>query len=187
MVKLSKKTIEFLNNVYIVSLHKFYDNLENEKIDEIKNIISGNFNISLRLLDWFVTKYTKTNMVLIPNFNTENKEDQYINVFISYKSQLKSYTKKFFDPFKRQPLIDFNFKNSDDEIKTTVGQLLFFKWLYENNIIEYIKKNTDFLYEKMFIYFLNDKKKKMNKTIQPTKKSNSFYEFNYSSTLIIQI
>ena len=58
MPRMSKKTIEFLNNIYLISLHKYYDNLEIEKIKEIKNIISGNFNISLRLLDWFVTKYT---------------------------------------------------------------------------------------------------------------------------------
>ena len=186
MPRMSKKTIEFLNNIYLISLHKYYDNLEIEKIKEIKNIISGNFNISLRLLDWFVTKYTKSNMILLKT-NKEDEEEQYLNVFISYKSQLKSYTKKFFDPFKRQPIVNFKFNDSPEEFKTTVGQLLFFKWMYENNIIDYVKQNTDLLYEKMYIFFLNDKKKKLNKSIQKSDKQKKYYELHYESSLIIQI
>ena len=59
--------------------------------------------------------------------------------------------------------------------------------MYENNIIDYVKQNTDLLYEKMYIFFLNDKKKKLNKSIQKSDKQKKYYELHYESSLIIQI
>ena len=102
MVKLNKTAIEFLNSVYVEILKKYYETLNINSIKEIIEIISGNSKLSLRLIDWVVTKYSKNSLFLI---QTETKD--IINVYISYKSQLKNYTKKFFDPFKRGIIIDF--------------------------------------------------------------------------------
>ena len=62
---------------------------------------------------------------------------------MSYKLQLKAYSKKYFDPFScRRDRIYFYYKNND-YIETTVGQLNFFKWVLEHNIINYIKNNYE--------------------------------------------
>ena len=45
------------------SLTKYFkSNLENEKT--FVNIITGKYNVSLRLLDWLVTHYAKANNII---------------------------------------------------------------------------------------------------------------------------
>ena len=62
------------------------------------------------------------------------------NTYHSYKSQLKSFSKRKFDPFCRRDRIIFNC-GENKNIDTTIGQLNFFKWAIDNLIIEYIKNN----------------------------------------------
>ena len=56
--------------------------------------------------------------------------------------RLKAYSKKYFDPFCRRERIFFHYKD-EEYLETTVGQLNFFKWIIEHNIINYIKNNYD--------------------------------------------
>ena len=81
-----------------------------------------------------------------------NNKVEYINIYDSYKSNLKAFSKQIFDPFRRKNQIilifeknknnkfKINFKNTlhnnknSNYIKTTIGQLNFFKWIIENNI-----------------------------------------------------
>jgi hypothetical protein len=58
---------------------------------------------------------------------------------MNYKSQLKAYSKKQFDPFCRRERIEFSIGKK--KIITTIGQLNFFKWAIDNLIIEYINDN----------------------------------------------
>jgi hypothetical protein len=79
------------------------------------------------------------------NDKNDNKiqiQKQRFKVFNEYKLKLKAYSKKKFDPFCRWERITIPY---DDEkfMETTIGQLNFFKWAIENNIIEYIKDNHD--------------------------------------------
>ena len=78
MVKLNKTAIEFLNSVYVEILKKYYETLNINSIKEIIEIISGNSKLSLRLIDWVVTKYSKNSLFLI---QTETKD--IINVYIA--------------------------------------------------------------------------------------------------------
>ena len=78
--------------------------------------------------------FKKKNIV----YNLPDKKQ--FNVFLNYKSQLKAYSKKQFDPFCRRERISF-FYDDDKEIITTVGQLNFFRWAIDNKVIEYINKN----------------------------------------------
>ena len=180
MVKLNKKSIEYLNSIYVEILKKYYDTLDIKIIKEIVDIINGNSNLSLRLIDWVVTKYSKNYLILL-----YTNPNELLNVYISYKSQLKNYTKKFFDPFKRGIIVNFKFKDNTC-IKTTVGQLIFFKWIYENNIIQYIFKNQKSLYNKMYIYYVNERKikliknKKSNTENKPAEKKEIIRSFIFS-------
>ena len=60
-------------------------------------------------------------------------------VYNDYKLKLKAYSKKRFDPFCRWERITIPF--NDKHMETTIGQLNFFKWAIENNVIDYIDNN----------------------------------------------
>ena len=96
--------------------------------------------ISLRIIDWFVTNYSKKNDSMYSLYSRDNVKLNPFNVFHSYKSQLKSYSKKFFDPFCRRNRIEYKY-NGVDTISTTLGQLNFFKWAINYKVIDYIRDN----------------------------------------------
>ena len=122
------------NNLLMNKIECFFDNEFNKNI--LIRILNNEFNISLRVIDWFVTNYCKKNNIFWIENNTR------FVVYLSYKLQLKAYSKKYFDPFCRRDRIYFSIKNND-YIETTVGQLNFFKWIIEHNIINYIKNNYE--------------------------------------------
>ena len=107
------------------------------------DIIEGRSAISLRLLDWFVTNFAKKNNTSYDIIDKDNSLKKFI-VYIDYKSQLKAYSKKQFDPFCRRERISF-YDHDNNEIETTVGQLNFFRWAIENNIVDYVEKNLSII------------------------------------------
>ena len=122
------------------SLTDFYAN--SIYIDQIKSIIDQNSVISLRILDWFITNYSKKHRTII--FSKKGSFDVYQN----YKLQLKSFSKKQFDPFCRKNKIIFYY-NDDDYIETSCGQLCFFRWCFENDILNYVKTNLNTIEQDM--------------------------------------
>jgi len=106
-------------------LEKFYANPVN--LQRVSEILNGTSRLSLRLVDWFVTNYAK-------KFNVAfMAKDRYVIVYLSYKSHLKAYSKKMFDPFCRCKRIKFN------GLDTTVGQLNFFEWVLSDEILDYLE------------------------------------------------
>ncbi len=105
---------------------------------DIIPIITGKSTLSLRLLDWFVTNYSKktsTNIAKVVDNNIIH-----FNVYLSYRSQLKAYSKQQFDPFRRRDRITF-FYEKEKSIETTIGQLNFFRWVIQNDILTHIQEN----------------------------------------------
>lgn len=127
-----KKTISNSKDLLMLSLSKFYTK---NIISKIIPIIEGQSNISLRLIDWFVTNYSKKHNTVITK--ERNNNIIHFNVYLSYRSQLKAYSKQLFDPFRRRERITFVF-DKDVNIETTIGQLNFFRWIIQNEILEYI-------------------------------------------------
>ncbi len=68
--------------------------------------------------------------------------DNYFLVHDNYKSQLKEYNKKNFDPFCRWNRIRVYF-DTKKYFYTTVAQLNFFKWAIENHVLDYILDSLD--------------------------------------------
>ena len=146
--KKSPPKLSIKQNLILEKLKLFYENKSNMK--QLLEIINSTSKISLRIIDWFVTNYSKKNFVVIPvkktsyimgekvTGKTKKKTTKItetdINVFLNYKAQLKSFSKKQFDPFCRRERISFKY-NDTDSIVTTVGQLNFFKWAIENDIL----------------------------------------------------
>jgi hypothetical protein len=128
------------NELLLRNLTEFYSVGEKENLVKMMRIINGESIISLRILDWFVTNYSKKNFTV---YNLETKESMNqtetvrFKVYNEYKLKLKSYRKKRFDPFCRWERIRIPY-DRENYIETTIGQLNFFKWAIENRILDYI-------------------------------------------------
>jgi len=124
------------NSLLLTNLLKFYN--KDNNMERILPIINGESIVSLRLIDWFATNYSKKNYTVY-NLKLGSVERRF-KVYIDYKLKLKAYSKKRFDPFCRWERINIPYKN-DTYIQTTIGQLNFFRWALENKILDYIEKN----------------------------------------------
>ena len=141
-------------------------------------IILQQTRLSLRSLDWFVTNYSKkynTNYTLL-----KNGENLSYFPFKSYKSQLKAYSKKFCDPFCRRERVIFDYRlmeiidfksgikmNHKDYIITTIGQLNFFRFAIQDDIINYA------------ISFIEDIENDMNGTLKQRESEKSQAKNNF--------
>jgi hypothetical protein len=152
-------------DILLQSLQEFYNH--ERHVTKFLDIIKGN-KISLRIIDWFVTNYSKKYNIFYDIYETEHGKHTLVsdnnifmkqfNIYNAYKSQLKSYNKKKFDPFCRKIRISYEF-TTNDNIETTVGQLNFFRWAIDNLVIDYIYKHYDLIEEDMNKYSTNIKKK----------------------------
>jgi hypothetical protein len=117
-------------------LQNFYTN--DSYLTSLREILNGSSTISLRILDWFVTNYAKEK-----NISYVTPAGKHVIVYLAYKSHLKAYSKKMFDPFCRWTRIDFH------GLSTTVGQLNFFAWVIEDGILDYVKEHYNDIHADM--------------------------------------
>jgi hypothetical protein len=135
-----KRKIHCKQELIVMSLQTFYAGRKD--IQEIMELLQGTSIISLRLIDWFVTNYAKRHTI---GYVLAGQE---FMVYMSYKSQLKAYSKKLFDPFCRRERIMFSLPGIDPFV-TTVGKLNFFRWAIEKDVIEYLKKHREVVEKEM--------------------------------------
>lgn len=128
-----KNTATTQNQLLLDNLMEFYGKKEN--LLKMMKIINGESNISLRIVDWFVTNFAKKNFTVYELSGTTR-----FKVYNDYKLKLKAYSKKRFDPFCRWERISIPYDETSF-METTIGQLNFFKWAIENKIVDYIKDN----------------------------------------------
>jgi len=126
------------NALLLTNLLKFYE--QNGNLDVMLQIINGHSKISLRIIDWFATNYAKKYFTVYAINNEYSKGSRRFKVYVDYKLKLKAYSKKRFDPFCRWDRITIPYKNGTF-IQTTIGQLNFFKWAIENDIVQYIEQH----------------------------------------------
>ena len=121
------------NGLLLNNLLDFYK--KDNNLEKMLQIINGESKISLRIVDWFATNYSKSNFTVYDLSNGRR-----FKVYNDYKLKLRAYSKKRFDPFCRWDRISVPYKNGKS-IQTTLGQLNFFKWSIENEVINYIENN----------------------------------------------
>tara|TARA_B110000285_G_scaffold225741_1_gene284412 strand:- start:78 stop:629 length:552 start_codon:yes stop_codon:yes gene_type:complete len=138
------------NDLLLSSLMNFY--VDKTHLDAIISIINGEGKISLRIIDWFVTNYAKEKYVVYSLNNDRFK------VFHEYKLKLKAYSKKRFDPFCRWDRICIPYDEKHN-METTIGQLNFFRWALESNIVKYIEQHYDDIEKDMNSRNTNSRKK----------------------------
>ena len=127
-----RRKIHCKQELIVSSLQRFYAGREDKEY--IIKLLEGTSDISLRLIDWFVTNYAKQHNI---SYILANQE---FLVYTNYKSQLKAYSKKLFDPFCRRERIMFQIPGQE-MFQTTVGKLNFFRWALERGVLDYIKMN----------------------------------------------
>jgi hypothetical protein len=141
-----KKGTKIINtkDLLMISLSKFYNHKQN--ISKMLSVVEPALlnkepsQISLRLIDWFVTNYSKKKNIIISK--EKNGNITHFNVYLSYRAQLKAYSKQLFDPFRRRDRITFRY-DQHNSIDTTIGQLNMFRWIIQNDILDYIQKNIN--------------------------------------------
>jgi len=156
--------IEGRGELLLNSLKKFFNE---DRFKIVLPIITGSSKISLRVIDWFVTNYSKKNQIIYKI--KENDEECYINIYTHYKSQLNAYGKKYIDPFCRGK-DRILFKVSESQcVLTNLSQLNFFRWAVQYNVIQYIDINYSIIV------------KDMNETLSNTPASNRRRIFSSNS------
>jgi hypothetical protein len=128
--------IQSKDQLVLHRLAGFYSNPDS--LQKAKAIITGESKVSLRLIDWLVTNYAKKY-----NISYMTKTGRHVIVYLAYKGHLKAYSKKMFDPFCRWKRIQFM------EMNTTVGQLSFFEWAIQDEVLEYLDANYEAIQKDM--------------------------------------
>lgn len=131
----SKPVYATQGDVLLQRLIEYFTADDYAAMDLILPIINGEDDVSLRLVDWFVTNYAKK--AFTSYVTTSGKR---FVVHSEYKLRLRSYRKRRFDPFCRWERIDIPYREGA-KVSTTIGQLNFFKWALDNKIIDFIREN----------------------------------------------
>lgn len=130
----TKNRVQCKQDLVISWLQEFYNRPGN--LESLMPIIKGDSPTSLRLIDYFVTNYSKKN-----NTSYAVGGRQFL-VYFHYKRELNAYSKRLFDPFCRRERILFQARGYEGFV-TTVGQLNFFRWAIEKDILRHIEENRE--------------------------------------------
>ena len=122
------------SDLLLLSLTNYYS--KNNNLKTLTHIVDNESHLSLRLIDWYVTNYCKQHNIAY--VLAKDGKQEYFNVYMNYRSQLKAFKKVLFDPFRRRSRITFHYEK-ENAISTTIGQLNFFRWAIDNKIIDNLK------------------------------------------------
>lgn len=178
----------------VKSLAKFYrDRPEYEKYldkDSEEGMIAG------RIIEYFIITYASEHNTVIdtsaPEYNngkttfdeSGNVVETPVSIFNSYKRNVSSYSKKYFDCFcrnKSENMIEFYLHSQEKTIEITLGRLNLYRWCIRNKVFTYIIDHYDDINEDM----IQHKKERMviksnGKKITGTRKYR-----NYKTTITV--
>lgn len=158
-------SINSRESVLMEKIIKYYEENE-DSLFEFLSIISGESELSLRIIDFSTTCYSRNNEIIYEITNDKGQKEEFM-VHYSYKSQLKAYSKKQFDPFCRRERINLKIEGLEKEpiiVRTTAGQANFFRWAINKGVIKYIKENLEGIITEM-----NNSDIKKGKTVKKKK------------------
>lgn len=133
---MARESIPSNQQIILNNAKRFFE--ENPSFIKILyNINAGKSRLSLRLIDWFLTNYTREHETYI---NADDYRDK--GVYKLYRSKLKKYNKKYFDTFCRGDRIIIP-QQDDNPLETTIGQLNLFHWLFSEGILSLIIQHRE--------------------------------------------
>lgn len=128
------------DQVLLQSVLEWY-NESYENVYNFMNIVKRKNGMSLRVIDWLVTNFSKTNSITIESSGIPRDLNR------DYQKNLSAYNKRNMDPFARRNKILIRVSQGDplhsqsEKRSTTVGQLNFFRWFGRNRVVEYLTAN----------------------------------------------
>ncbi len=171
------------NDLLLHKVLRFYNEHGGDNMDLMLSVINGTTNISLRIMDWFVTNYSKKHYTVYDLVGGCGVAKRF-KVYVDYKLKLRAYSKKRFDPFCRWDRINVPHKNGTTYIQTTLGQLNFFKWAIENEVLRYIQENYTAIETDMNIR--NNTTRKIAKSHQTSSATIDGCEFVVASGSVVE-
>jgi hypothetical protein len=168
-----KNRVQCKQDQVVSWLHDFYSSPGN--LEKLLPILQGTSPVSLRLIDYFVTNYAKKMNTSFP------QAGRHFLVYFNYKRELNAYSKRLFDPFCRRERIMFQVRGMEPFV-TTVGQLNFFRWFIEKNILEFVLENRETI-EKDMNSTLKEHYSRTNTTRSSEADSTSFSDPSNATTL----
>lgn len=122
-------------------LNSYIQSLDNYMIVDMVNLLNGKSSISLEFFEWFLNTYCRKNKVIIKSYDAK------LDPLSSFNRMRRKLGDAYFEIFPRGKIISYNWVRSDRTkvVKTTIGQLNFLKWLFQNRIINYIRLNHPIL------------------------------------------
>ena len=153
-----KRKIECKPELIIASLQRFYSSYPD--IEKVIPYLEGKAPLSLRIIDWFVTKYSRKNFLKYP------LNGQEFILYLSYKGQLKAYSKLYFDPNCRRERIMFKIPDYEP-FTTTIGKLNFFRWALECGVLDYIEEHEEEIKEG-YNRYLRESSQTLKRSATPT-------------------
>lgn len=109
-------------------------NAERARVQTFSDIVSHKNGLSLRIIDWLITNFSKTFSVAIESEGLPR------NLRGDYHKNLSAHNKKNFDPFARRQRIRIILFGEEQRV-STIGQLNFFRWFLSKNLVGFIIKN----------------------------------------------
>lgn len=136
-----------------------------EHRDTLYNIIEGKSAVSLRLLDFFITNYSRHHNVI---YWIDDKGSgggggymsevpmptlRKFHLYFEYRAQLKSFSKASFDIFRRHERLTFVLESAPElkTVETTLGQLNAMRWILHNRVIDYIQAHLAEIQQEMTV------------------------------------
>jgi hypothetical protein len=160
----TKNRVQCKQDLVVIWLQDFYSKPGN--LEKLMPILKGESPVSLRLIDYFVTNYAKK-----MNTSYAFGPRQFL-VYFHYKRELSAYSKRLFDPFCRRERIQFEARDHEPFV-TTVGQLNFFRWAIEKDILKYIELNRETIEKDMNQTLRDHYSRSTQKTTQTTQSRES--------------
>ena len=138
------KTTEGLSRsdeVLLDSVLEWY-NEDAARVESFLSIVKRKNGMSLRVIDWLVTNYSKTRSVILETEGVPRDLNR------DYQKNLSAYNKRNMDPFARKNKISITIPGKEAR-SSTVGQLNFFRWFLKNGIDAFLQKNKGLVEEHM--------------------------------------
>ena len=139
----------------------------------VKPMVEGDHQLSLRLIDFVCVNFSKKKQVC---YKVQRKDGHEVvwNLHQSYREWLRVWRRRNFDVFRRRQRI-WCLKD-EKRFETTIGQLNFFSWLIQFDVIKYCMDHKEILENDMIQTLKNArdevKKNKRKRRQQISKKSN---------------
>lgn len=140
--------------------------MTSEELANVARILDG--AVSIRLLDWLVVNYSKKNCTAYLH------KGRVVNLHADYKDCLLRFRRTRFDPFRRGERITFT--HLSKEYVTTKAQLNFFKWCFENGVIEFAERNMHLIQRDMLNTLASSKILKRLNKVSRSKLNPDFYQ-----------